>query len=293
MATINEKKFDKFVWIDICDPDQESLQKITADYNLDVFQIRDSVEQGHLPKFEHNNDYSFLILRSFTANLEDRITSINGLSNKIAFFYCASKLITIHRTHYSFLEFNYETHGHPEEVLLSIINHMIKSFVAPVKVLSTDTDELERVIFLNDYTKISLEELYFLKTETRVTKKLLLITQNVVSQIEVEEKHRTALQDIKDKLMRLILEYDEVSESSNNLLNTFMSVNAQKSNDVMKLLTIFSAFFLPLTFIAGVYGMNFEHMPELKYVNGYYITLVSMVVVCIVIFQWFKRKKIL
>ena len=93
--------------------------------------------------------------------------------------------------------------------------------------------------------------------------------------------------------MSLILVFDEVSEDANNLLNTYLSVNTQKSNDVMKLLTIFSAFFLPLTFIAGIYGMNFEHMPELKWPAGYFFTLGLMFAVAVIIYLWFRRKHIL
>ena len=72
-----------------------------------------------------------------------------------------------------------------------------------------------------------------------------------------------------------------------------MTFTAQKSNDVMKLLTIFSAFFLPLTFIVGVYGMNFHNMPELKLEYGYFIALFVMFAIAILIYIWFKRKRIL
>jgi magnesium transporter len=70
-----------------------------------------------------------------------------------------------------------------------------------------------------------------------------------------------------------------------------MSFAAQKTNDVMKVLTIFSVFFMPLTFIVGIYGMNFEFMPELKQKWGYPIVLIVMAIVTGVIYQWFRKKK--
>jgi magnesium transporter len=132
-----------------------------------------------------------------------------------------------------------------------------------------------------------------LKTQTRITKKLLHLFQNVTNQLQVSDENKTALQDIKDSLVSLSLNYDEVLENANSLLNTYHSVNSQKSNDVMKLLTIFSAFFLPLTFVAGIYGMNFDHMPELRWDIGYYLALLVMLMIVIVIYVWFKRKKII
>ena len=170
---------------------------------------------------------------------------------------------------------------------------MVETYQVPLNDLDEKIIQIEKTIFLQDYSKISLEELYFLKAQTRITKKLLQIFQNVIHQLEVSESSKTALQDIKDKLLSLLLNYDEVLENANNLLNTYLSVNAQKSNDVMKLLTIFSAFFLPLTFIAGIYGMNFENMPELQWPLGYFMTLGVMAVIALVIYFWFKRKRIL
>jgi len=93
--------------------------------------------------------------------------------------------------------------------------------------------------------------------------------------------------------LNLVLVYDEVLENSQSLLNTYISVNAQKNNDVMRLLTIFSAFFLPLTFVAGIYGMNFENMPELKWQSGYFLTIGLMLLIAIIIYVWFKKNKII
>jgi len=290
---ILERQFQNFVWIDIIHPNKAHLDTIANDYNLDLFQIRDSLEIGHLPKFEKNDTYNFLILRAFTADSTDRITNINELSNKIAFFYNDNRIITIHRTNFPFFENIPDSFPSSDNFLVFIIHKMVNTFNEPSINLSNKIDSIEKFIFLKENSKISLEDLYYQKSQTRISKKVLQITQNVIGQIDVDDFTKTALQDIKDQLLSLILVYDEVLEDTNSLLNTYMSINANKSNNVMKLLTVFSAFFLPLTFIVGIYGMNFDHMPELKWDLGYYFALGLMIVISIIIFLWFKRRKII
>ena len=288
-----ETNFENFSWIDICKPDKNGLDEIAHEYKLDLFQIRDSLETGHLPKYERQEKYDFLILRGFTGNLSQRLTTITDLSNKVAFFYTKKKLITIHRSEFGFLRNIKGDFKSSEALVIFIIKELLKTYEFPLSSLNDKNDEIEKIIFLKDYTKISLEDLYFQKTQTRIIKKLLSISQNVINQVVLSDESKTALQDLKDKLLSLTLNFDELLENSNNLLHTYMSVNSQKSNDVMKLLTVFSAFFLPLTFIAGIYGMNFETMPELTWPLGYFYTLALMALIALIIYYWFKRKRIL
>lgn len=287
-----EHQFDNFLWIDILQPDRESLQEIANKHNIDFYLINDSLQAGHLPKYERHADYHFIILRAFTSEA-NYITNINELSNKIAFFYYEDKLITIHRAAFHFLENIPKKIQSAEALLLFIIHKMMDTFHAPLHKLDANIDELEKRIFLGNLQDISLEDLYYQKTQARITKKLLNLSQSAFHMLDVKEENQSSQRDIKDDMLRLILDYDEVLESAHHLLNTFLSVNAQKNNDVMKLLTVFSAFFLPLTFIAGIYGMNFEFMPELHQHNAYYLTLAAMILLSIFIFVWFKRKKIL
>ena len=294
MTTSSQRvEFKNFVWIDICNPDKNGLDEIAQEYKLDLYQIKDSLETGHLPKYERQAKYDFLILRGYTGDLSQRVTNITDVSNKIAFFYSEKKLITIHRSHFTFLENIKPDFESVDSFLIYITRKILQTYEEPVKILSDKNDEIEKTIFLKDDSGITYQDLYFQKTQTRILKRLLQITQNVVAQIILTDHSKTALQDIKDKLLSLTLNYDETLENSNNLLHTFISVNGQKSNDVTKLLTVFSAFFLPLTFIAGIYGMNFENMPELKWPIGYFLTLGLMAIVASLIYFWFKRKKIL
>lgn len=289
----NIKRFSRFEWKDIYQPDQASLDKVAEQHNLDIFQIEDSLEHGHLPKLEKQSNYNFLILRAFTSTIDERATTISELSNKIAFFYNSKKIITIHHNQFSFLENIEKDFQSPEELLIYLIRNMVETYQPPLDKLDDKIEDIEQIIFLKNKSKVSLEDLYYLKAQTRIIRKLLQIFQSVINQMDVSEESKTALQDIKDLLLNLILRYDEILENANNLLNTYLSVNAQKSNDVMKLLTIFSAFFLPLTFIAGVYGMNFVNMPELRLEIGYFLSLGVMAIIVIIIYIWFKRKGIL
>lgn len=292
MENLKETIYDNFNWIDIVKPQKDQLEKIADEYKLDYFQILDSLEHGHLPKFEKLPEYNFAILRAYVGENNDKYSTVKELSNKIAFFYNDKKVITIHRANFDFLENINQKFNNTYQLLIFIINKMVQTFIQPSIWHSNRIDDVEKAVFLKDYTKISLEDLYFQKSQTRISKKLLMITQDVVNKIIVDDESKTALQDVKDKILSLILIYDEVAEDANNLMNTYLSVTAKKSNDVIKLLTIFSVFFLPLTFLVGVYGMNFDFMPELRWKYGYLFVWMMMILVSLMIYFWFKKRKI-
>lgn len=295
-SQVHEIDFDTFKWIDLISPTKEQIGSITKAHNLDFFLVSDSLEPGHLPKIEQFEEFTFIILRAYSAKKEQNVTTVQELSDKVAFFIKKDTLITVHRPDFPFLVDIKETLNPSISIyqhIIHIFSHIVDSYTEPASWQSSLIDEKESIIFLKDLKKISLEDLYYQKTETRISKKLLLLTQNVVNQYRIPVENQTAMQDVKDSLIKLILEYEEALEDANNIMNTYLSVAAQKSNDVMKLLTIFSAFFLPLSFIAGLYGMNFEHMPELKWRHGYLFVIIVMAIFAITLLIWFKRKKIL
>ena len=91
--------------------------------------------------------------------------------------------------------------------------------------------------------------------------------------------------------MRLADAVDQQRDQLGNVKDTYLSVVSQRTNDIMKVLTLFSAVMLPLTFIAGVYGMNFEHMPELATRYGYFVVLGVMAAVGTGMVLWFRRRR--
>lgn len=286
-------KFENTEWIDIENPDKNSLKNLELPFAIDENLWEDALEAGHLPKIERTKDYVFMILRAYTATESETAIEVGEISNKIAFFIYKNAIITIHRAPFAFIENTPKNLKSPDEIILYLVNELLMTFEKPIREQTDKMDQLERNIFLKGGNNLSIEKLYFEKSKARLTKKILIISQNVISQFIVDEKLSSTLQDIKDTIVDLILRAEEVVEDSNSLLNSYMSFTAQKSNDVMKLLTVFSAFFLPLTFIAGVYGMNFDNMPELSWDYGYLLTMLFMLIIAVSIFIWFKRKKIL
>ena len=290
---VTEKTFESFKWIDIENPNKTDLEKITSQYHLNYYLIKDSLEKGHLPKYEKSNKLDFFIFRAYTSNVSLNIDEIGEMSNKIAFFLLEDTLFTIHRANFNFLQIQEEKNIKIQVLFLKIVGSMVETFNKPTQDLSLKITEIEKTIFLKDHRKVLLEELYFIKSQSRILKKVLHITQNVIDQVSDNYQQSYQYQDIKDQLLNQLTINEESVENANQLMTTYLSISDQKNNEVVRLLTIFSAFFLPLTFIAGVYGMNFDFMPEIKWKYGYLFSLTFMFLIVVVIYIWFRRKRIL
>ncbi|WP_394776462.1 CorA family divalent cation transporter [Flavobacterium sp.] len=293
-CTLND---NEITWIDVVDPTSEELSGISEKYNLNSYALLDCLDPDHLPKFEDHNDTHFIIIRVVNENKE-KLQTVQSLSCKIAIFYNDSFIITLHRTSQpliSAVKENFVDTGKVKTstgIAIHIVRDALHSFELPAINLSNEIDGYESKLFLKKNIPTDMiEAIYYLKNRAGLYKKLLLLSNEVVNSIRAEGEERPALRDVHDLHTKLLMLNDQVQEDAKELLNIYLSLSARKTNDVMKVLTVFSVFFMPLTFIAGIYGMNFKFMPELNYYWGYPITMIVMVVVSIVIFLWFKRKK--
>ena len=107
----------------------------------------------------------------------------------------------------------------------------------------------------------------------------------------IKESSDIYLRDLNDHVTRIIDTVETYRDLLSGIMDIYLSTNANRMNEIMKVLTIMSSIFIPITFLAGVYGMNFKHMPELETDNGYYVLLGVMAIVVIALLFYFKRKK--
>jgi magnesium transporter len=287
---------NQFTWIDITGPSLDDLSAVAEKYALNHHNLQDCLEPDHLPKFEEGDPFNFIILRKVLGE-KDKGTTVHSLTTKIAIFYDVDTIVTIHRVPHPDLFPACEQLMHAGKILsidgflLKIIAKVQQSFSHFAAELNTEIDETETRLFIKKQATESIENLYLLKRRAGLCKKLLLLTGEVVSAVQHRQKKSSELQDIRDSQIKLQVFYEQLTEDALNLVSMYMSISANKSNEVMKVLTIFSAYFLPLTFIVGVYGMNFEFMPELEWTFGYPLVIGLMVLVFILIYSWFRRKK--
>ncbi|MDX9918904.1 MAG: magnesium/cobalt transporter CorA [Paludibacter sp.] len=150
----------------------------------------------------------------------------------------------------------------------------------------TDEPRKELLDEINDYKK----ELNFLRKNIKPAREMILSLVKLESEL-LHDENRFHFKELQDN----ITEAGELSDSYREILydqlNIYHTVMSTRLNDIMRTLTIFSVMFIPLTFIVGVYGTNFDYVPELHWQNGYFIMWVVMVVVAIVMFLLFRRKK--
>jgi magnesium transporter len=286
-----------FEWLDIVNPLPEELQEIATQYNLHANALKDCLQPGHLPKYELIGETSFVIVRLYTPDTpEEEADTIQELTNKVAIFYSEKFLITIHRKPLTFIEeikADIVDTGRCRgtfHLLNRVVRGSLLTYEAPADILSRSLEYYEDRIFLKEKTQPVLKGLYFQKRKIDLIRRMLLLTRDVIENIDDPAENNPNTRDTRDLYVRLQTMYDTLSDNTNQLFNIYFSLASHRTNEVIRVLTIFSVFFMPLTFIAGIYGMNFDVMPELRHPWGYPGALGLMAVITLGIFLWFKRK---
>jgi magnesium transporter len=301
---------DGFFWLDVVNPTKKELDSLAKQYNLHHSSVKDCLEPNHLPKFERINNHNFFIIRTFDQNTSpDECDTVQELTRKVAFFSTDKFLITIHRKDQPFIKVLREKwrlavaageFPANSSVLSDILRESFLTFEKPIDDGLDELGTFEMGIFSAQGAKpFLLQDGYFLKRRAFVFKRILRYSQDVITKLAATGDRGEAPfhQDLRETLDGLYFYADELLENVNSLLNLHISLSSQRTNEashrtneVVRVLTIFSIFFLPLNFLSGIYGMNFENMPELRTENGYFAVLGLMFFIATAFFFWLRHK---
>jgi magnesium transporter len=291
-----KKDEESFEWIDVVQPTTEELTKLAHRYHLHAHTVADCLQSDHLPKFEITGKTSFIITRKFNPD-DEYSDTIQELSSKVALFFSDDFLISIHRLPQPFLKDvneHYVKKGLCRNVpvlVMRVVEEVLNSYVEPGQILSDEIDRYESLIFLERNIPDLQEKIYYIKRKAGVTKKIIHLTEEVIVLLEKQYGTSSQLEELWDMHTKVETLYDQIFDDAHALTNVYLAISAQRTNEVMRILTIFSVFFMPLTFIVGVYGMNFDWMPELRVWWGYPAVMTLMLAIVLGIFAWFRWKK--
>jgi len=299
IETVIQKPDRTLLWLDVTDPKKKELSQLAKDHGLHPNFVRDCLDPEHLPKFEKIGNINFMILRQYDEASKPEADEIQELTRKIAIFSTPALIITVHRKPQKFLDELKNSWKEKIEaasvgaVVYDLMYGVVNTYEQP---LETSFNELERIEMGSvEAQKLDtglLKASYFLRRKASVFKRMFRLTIDVFTKINFSpfETLPTQAQELREKIESLYFYSDQLFEDTNMLLNLHISLSSQRTNEVVRILTVFSLFFLPLNFIASIYGMNFDNMPEIHSPYGYPAVLLGMVAVAFFIYFWFRRR---
>ena len=285
-------------WVDVVGPTREELHDLAREFHLPPTVVEDCLDPEHLPKLERIAGATFLILRARDLAAPDDAGTPQELTRKVAIFLREGLLLTVHRADLSEItrvreRFGPEHEGDPTHVgiLVALILAVLDSYDKPLERSERLLDAFEEGVFDDDVPAPTLREMHHLKRRIALSRRILWQMSTILNKlVPPAERAEPLYQDVREAAEAYLFWVEQIHDEVNQLLQLPLAMSSHKTNEVMKVLTVFSAFFLPLTFIVGVYGMNFAHMPELRSPWGYPAVLLLMIVMSVGIFAWFRRR---
>jgi magnesium transporter len=289
------------LWIDLEAPTDEELRLLENPFAFHPLAIEDCLTPEHQPKIEDFGPYLFLIFRG--VDLEPPADHFETI--KLAAFLGPNYLITYHRRPMRSVAAVRTKYAHDEKgdlfrgvdyLLYEILDHMIEFYFPVLERIEEDIEAVEDRIFTAD-DENTLDAILGLKRRVLEIKRALTPHRELFGRIarnEFEEITPQAVvfyRDLYDSTYRLAEVADSYRDVLSGTLDAHISMISHRLNEVMKVLTIFSTIMLPLTFIAGVYGMNFDFMPELHWRYGYFLVWGIMLAVTGGMLVYFRRRR--
>ncbi len=277
----------------------ELVEAIGKVYNIHPLTMEDIVHVDQRPKFEDYDHYVVSVMKmiSYTTEVVSEQLSIILCENTVLSFQEPNNgdAFDIIRNRLRQCKGRVRKLG-ADYLAYALTDAVVDCYFTAIEKIGDHIENIEEEI-ISGKDKKSLMQLYHLKREMIYLRKQVWPMRDMINNmIRSETKLINSstdiyLRDLSDHVTRIIDTVETYRDLLSGIMDIYLSTNANKMNEVMKVLTIMSSIFIPITFIVGVYGMNFENMPELKSQNGYYVVWGIMLSVIGGLLIYFKKKK--
>jgi magnesium transporter len=280
--------------------DVDFIEKLGTHFDLHPLILEDIVNTEQRPKMEDMGNYIFTVLKMLDYNKKkdeisaEQVSLVLGPNFVISFHESESETLDPVRERIGKAKGRIRKMG-ADYLTYAIIDCIVDNYFAILETIGEAIEDAEKDL-VKTPTSETLQSIHKLKGEIISLRKATWPLREIVSGLEkaetplIRKTTKIYLRDVYDHTIQVIDSVESHRDIVSGMLDIYLSSVSNRMNEVMKVLTIFAAIFIPLTFIAGVYGMNFAFMPELTWRWGYPLILIIMVLAASAMLVYFKRK---
>ena len=277
------------------------IEQIGHHFNLHPLIIEDIANTQQRPKVDEYEDYLFVVLKMLYFDKEgnlaiEHISFILAENHVISFQESDGDVFDDIRNRIKTSKGRIRNMG-ADYLLYVLMDAVVDNYFSLIEKMGDKIENLEDILFEDNPQNTITHDIQSIKKEILKIRRAVFPLREVVSKIEknehilISEKVQFYLRDLYDHIIQVTENVEIYREMTWGLMDMYMTTISNKMNEVMKVLTIIASIFIPLTFLAGIYGMNFDNIPELHYKYGYQVLIGVMVLLFVGLLYYFKRKK--
>jgi magnesium transporter len=296
------KESPTVTWLNISGlHDIEIMQKVGGHFGVHALVLEDIVNTSQRSKIEAFDDYIFIVLKMITYNKEknetemEQVSLILGKNFVITFQEREGDIFEPVRRRIHNVISRLRNHG-PDYLAYALLDVIVDHYYVILEHFGDAIEFMEEEVLKNPRESL-IPEIQRLKRETLILRKSLWPLREALADLKKAESALITdftlpyLDDTYDHTMQVLDTLETFREMVTGIMDIYLSNISHRMNEVMKMLTIIATIFIPLTFIAGIYGMNFEHMPELHWSFGYPMVWSIMLVMVVLLLLFFRKKR--
>lgn len=297
--SINNANLDqyKWFWVDFDEPTAEEVKHLTDIFHFHPLAIEDCVQTLQRPKLDYYDDYTFYVTHKVSETdeeiIKEELDSFVGDNFIVTFHLSASKEVDQIRNRLLYCKNIEEWDSY--YILYEILDKIVDNYFPLINKIEDELLEIEDVI-QNDSTDDVIDHLFDIRHRLLIFRQTVNPMRDLLYRM-LNSRHlggiksrREYFSDIHDNLLKVTELITSNREVTTDMRDSYLSMVSHQSNNLMKTLTIMTSIFSPLTLISGIYGMNFDHMPILRWEYGYYAVMGLMLIIGVLMFLWIKRK---
>ncbi len=293
-----------FVWIGLHEPDEQQLNGIAETFGLHELAVEDAVHAHQRPKLDRYEDSLFMVLKTVRYVANEKLTATSEIveSGELMAFVGRDFVITVrHGKHAGLAVVRRQLESDPEQlalgpaaVLHGVADHVVDSYLDVTEAIQGDIDTIEAEVFAPRST-IAAEQIYLMKREVLDLRRAVMPLAKPLQRLAegytpmVPEQVRSYFRDVDDHLTTVSERVVSFDELLTTLVDATLAKITLRQNTDMRKISAWVAIISTPTMIAGIYGMNFEHMPETDTLFGYPVTLLVMLGCCTALFKIFRK----